>query len=184
MIRQAQEYLSQNKLKEFDNQNEKIESVEVVTEQSEQPSIIAPTETVETNQLEQLKVEEIQENPIKAAIEVAQPPKEEPAVKVEEKKDDTVLNFAVKTNKQTKSSVASKTTAKVTVTKNEPTQKRAPSQQKAQSKVTVLKLPEEEKPAPKKTAPKQRGGFVNAGGIVGTAEKNDATKKSKTTNKN
>ena len=177
LIREAQEFLTQSKISEFDVQNEKLSADVGVIEEDSQPfdrestvqiqpqtevleSVLTETEPV----VEQQSVVQIVEEPVKVepVIPVELKPVQEPQpVQVEKKKDDEILNFAVKTNKQTKP----KTTASVSKTA---------SSSKSAPKIVVE---QNKKPAAMKTTSKPRGGFVNAGGIVETATKSSELKK-------
>ena len=92
LIRQAQDYINQNRLKEFDAQNEKIEDVEIVEEVSQEIPQEEPVINVETKTpVEEIKeVQEIYKKFVQAKMNAL---KEELKENDELSKDFRMLKF-------------------------------------------------------------------------------------------
>lgn len=177
MIKEAQDFMSQNKLQEFNSQNEKLEEVEevaaeeqpVVEQKAETPVVQTPVEPEKVE--EQLPTSEKVDEPVVEATA-----NEKPVQNKEAPKDASdVLNIAVKPAKPAEKpkaepkQVVTKTKT-TTITRTPTTQKSVVSRtttSKSTQKITVEK---NEKPAAKKTT-KARGGFIDADAISGASEK-------------
>ena len=160
MIKEAQEFMSQNKMQEFNNQNEKLEDVSEVVEQE----IAQPVETA-IQPVEETTVVEEKEQPIEKVV-----PKQDVI-----KDASDVLNVAVKPTKpqpKPKTPISKTTTINRTPTTTKEVVSRTTTSKSTQ-KITVQR---NEKPAAKKTT-QPRGGFINEGGIAGETEKKKTTGK-------